>query len=159
MELTGGMIEGLGGFSEKLGGIVKHIPGMESVGLALEQGGKAAQWYGEKTAGLRDEALGMADAMDSGRVRLQGMRDGVREAGEQAENSARLMQALGAAVVLDVPDSKSIVISDNSPEAVERLKGLGFQVEHTPTGFASPPPRARRRRWWTRSTTRTTASP
>ncbi|MBM4542751.1 hypothetical protein GS463_27640 [Rhodococcus hoagii] len=135
MELTGGMIEGLGGFSEKLGGIVKHIPGMESVGLALEQGGKAAQWYGEKTAGLRDEALGMADAMDSGRVRLQGMRDGVREAGEQAENSARLMQALGAAVVLDVPDSKSIVISDNSPEAVERLKGLGFQVEHTPNGI------------------------
>ncbi|NKU72724.1 hypothetical protein GS898_04965 [Rhodococcus hoagii] len=135
MELTGGMIEGLGGFSEKLGGIVKHIPGMESVGLALEQGGKAAQWYGEKTAGLRDEALGMADAMDSGRVRLQGMRDGVREAGEQAENSARLMQALGTAVIKDVPDNKSIIISDNSPEAVERLKGLGFQVEHTPNGI------------------------
>ncbi|NKR96216.1 hypothetical protein GS473_04510 [Rhodococcus hoagii] len=135
MELTGGMIEGLGGFSEKLGGIIKHIPGMESVGLALEQGGKAAQWYGEKTAGLRDEALGMADAMDSGRVRLQGMRDGVREAGEQAQNSTRLMQALGTAVVLDVPDNKSILISDNSPEAVERLKGLGFQVEHTPNGI------------------------
>lgn len=131
----GRAVELLGGFQEKVGSIIKHIPGLQGVGEAMEDTGKGVQWYGQQVQDAAGQMRTMADGMDAARPVIQGMRDDVRNAGENASNSARLMQALGSAVVNDIPDSKSIIISDNSPETVKRLQDLGMKVETTPNGI------------------------
>lgn len=59
----------------------------------------------------------------------------LHELGQQAADSARLTTALGDATAALGDDNVSIMISDNSPEVIERLRLLGIQVEETPTGL------------------------
>ncbi|MFD4294135.1 phage tail tape measure protein [Rhodococcus sp. NPDC058532] len=135
MDMIGGMISAFGSFGETVGGIVKYIPGMEGVGEAIEGGGRAAQAFGDKVGGMREGALALADTID-GTVRpgLQGARDDLRNAGDQAANSAALMRDLGGSVTA-IPGSKDITIADNSPETIARLESLGLKVIRTPSGI------------------------
>lgn len=57
----------------------------------------------------------------------------LRAFGNAAADASKLTQSLGTAVAT-VPDGKTIVIKDNTPEAEEKLKKLGFDVEHLPDG-------------------------
>lgn len=92
--------------------------------------------YAEGTRTSAERMMQLGDAIDTKAIpALQGIRAGVREAGDQAANSEVMMRALGDAVVTGIPDDKSIMIADNSPEAIQRLKDLGFTVETTPNGI------------------------
>ncbi len=111
------------------------IPGMGDKADSLRNLASDMRGFAETAANAGDKARDMADGIDKSRPIIEGMRNSVRDAGVEAENSARLMQALGTTVVEDIPDSKSIIISDNSPETVQRLQDLGMKVETTPNGI------------------------
>lgn len=131
----GGMIEGLGTLAGGLAKVMSIIPGMQDDADVFEGVASALDNFREKGIGAADSLRGMADTIDAGRPKLQAMRDDVRSAGEAAQNSEILMRALGDAVVTGIPDEKSILISDNSPETVARLEALGLKVETTPNGI------------------------
>jgi trimeric autotransporter adhesin len=131
----GGMIEGLGTLAGGLAKVMSIIPGMQDDADVFEGVASALDNFREKGIGAADSLRGMADTIDAGRPKLQGMREDVRSAGEAAQNSEILMRALGNTVVTGIPDSKSILISDNSPETVARLEALGLKVETTPNGI------------------------
>lgn len=111
------------------------IPGMGDKADSLRNLASDMRGFAETASHAGDKARDLADGIDKSRPIIEGMRNDVRDAGVEAENSARLMQALGTTVVEDIPDSKSIIISDNSPETVQRLQDLGFKVETTPNGI------------------------
>ncbi|MET4611058.1 hypothetical protein ABIC28_002039 [Rhodococcus sp. PvR044] len=131
---VGQIVHFLAGLVEAQANVLDLIPGM---------GGQADDFHGiadsmqsfangAQTAG--DKARGLADVIDAGRPKLQGMRDDVRAAGEAAQNSEVMMRALGDGVTV-IPGEKDITITDNSPEAIQRLEALGFKVETTPSGI------------------------
>ncbi len=111
------------------------IPGMGDKADSLRNLASDMRGFADTAANAGDKARSMADTIDGARPVIDGMRNSVRDAGVEAEESARLMQALGTTVVEDVPDNKTIVISDNSPETVQRLQDLGMKVETTPNGI------------------------
>uniref|UniRef100_UPI0018CC1EDB phage tail tape measure protein n=1 Tax=Rhodococcus sp. UNC363MFTsu5.1 TaxID=1449069 RepID=UPI0018CC1EDB len=131
----GGMIEGLGTLSGGLAKVMSIIPGMQDDAEVFEGVASALDNFREKGLGAADSLRGMADTIDAGRPKLQAMREDVRSAGEAAQNSEVMMRALGDAVITGIPNDKSILISDNSPEAIQRLKDLGMEVTHTPNGI------------------------
>ncbi|MCV7230663.1 phage tail tape measure protein [Mycolicibacterium komossense] len=97
----------------------------------------AEQWRKEAEAGfgLADGLYRMADAGDDLVKKLDHSRDSIAEQGAAAQKAATLNHALGDAVA-SIPNGKDIVLTDNSPETIERLKAIGVQVEQTPTGLA-----------------------
>ncbi|MFI5778701.1 phage tail tape measure protein [Nocardia sp. NPDC051570] len=129
----GGALKGLGGFSEKLGGIIKHIPGMKDAGKAIESAGSATQLYGEFVDGAADKARALADTLDSAKPKIDGIRDSVRNAGEQAAGAAEMTRLFGGTVEA-IPDDKELVVKALTDEAKARLEEFGFKVEHLPTG-------------------------
>ncbi|ORI11752.1 hypothetical protein BJD99_01015 [Rhodococcus sp. 1163] len=127
----------VGGMGEvvSLAGSLASALGMDDVASKLQGVGEAMQGFQQSTAAGADTMRGMADTIDGSIPGLQNLRNGVFNAGTEAANSTRLMQALGDAVITDVPDSKTIMVSDNSPETIERLRNLGLKVEQTPNGI------------------------
>uniref|UniRef100_UPI003783C128 phage tail tape measure protein n=1 Tax=Rhodococcus ruber TaxID=1830 RepID=UPI003783C128 len=119
-------------------GAAKVADALGMDGLASDLNG-AAGFLDEYAEGARTGAermMQLGDAIDNKAIpALQNIRAGVREAGDQAANSEVMMRALGEAVITGIPDDKSIMIADNSPEAIQRLKDLGFTVETTPNGI------------------------
>jgi len=126
----------VGGMGEVVGvaGSLARALGMDGVADKLEGVGDAMKGFQDATEHGADTMRGMADSIDSAIPSLENVRDGVVDAGERAETSARLMQALGTAVVEDIPDEKSIIIDSNTPEQTEALKALGLKVEELPDG-------------------------
>lgn len=153
LAFTSGALRGWAIFADGVGGMMGSI--INVMALGVENAARFADiipGMGDKADSLRnladdmrgfantvgtagDKARSMADTIDGARPVIDGMRNSVRDAGVEAEESARLMQALGTTVVEDVPDNKTIVISDNSPETVQRLQDLGMKVETTPNGI------------------------
>ncbi|KDE14921.1 phage tail tape measure protein [Rhodococcus aetherivorans] len=92
--------------------------------------------YSTKAQNSSDMMLLLGDMIDTKAIpALQNVRAEVRGAGDEAANSEIMMRALGETVITGIPDNKSIMIADNSPEAIQRLKDLGFTVETTPNGI------------------------
>lgn len=131
--IIGGALGLFGGMAEKIGGIIKHIPGMEDTGKALEGVGSATQWYADRVKELPAALEAAKNGIDAMLPGLQDARDGLAKGGTEAANTARLMTALGEAVVA-VPDGHTITVDSNQPEMVARLQALGLQVETLPDG-------------------------
>lgn len=131
--IIGGALGLFGGMAEKIGGIIKHIPGMEDTGKALEGVGSATQWYAEQVKKVPDALAAAKNGIDAMLPGLQDARDGLKEGGTQAANTAKLMTALGEATV-SLPDGKTITIDSNQPEMVAKLEALGLKVEALPDG-------------------------
>ncbi|WP_343466350.1 phage tail tape measure protein [Rhodococcus aetherivorans] len=109
------------------------IPGMGEQAGELRSVEEGMKNFGNSMFGAGDQARGLADSIDTMRPGLQAARDGIAAGGQAAENSARLMRALGDSV-LGIPDGKSIVIKDNSPERRAELEALGLTVRELPDG-------------------------
>lgn len=130
-----GLIEGIGSVTGLIGDMLSVIPGMEGVSDKLHSVEDGARALADGIRESGDQAHAMANVIaDDVIPGMATMRDRVAEAGDAARASARGMDDLQASVIA-VPDEKSVIISDNSPETIERLKALGFQVENTPTGL------------------------
>ncbi|WP_416565050.1 phage tail tape measure protein [Nocardia testacea] len=132
-DTVGKALTSIGGFAEKLGGIIKHIPGMEEAGKTLEGVGSATEWYGQQMDAAAERARAMADILDSARPKIDGIRDSVRTAGEQASAAAELTRLFGGAVTA-VPDGKAVIVEALTAEATQRLTDFGFKVENLQDG-------------------------
>lgn len=132
---------------QKIAGPLQHIPDalLGPAGIALKKfgqdGGAAMSEFGANAqagAGRLDE-LGRG-AVDLATTTLPGLDARLQNAaGTMAlnEQQNRLYQQsfkeLAAAVEL-TPDNKNIVIKDNSPEVLDKLRQLGFTVQNLPDG-------------------------
>lgn len=96
---------------------------------------KADQWDREASAmfgwgdSLQAIAKGAADAMP----RLDALQGKIQSAGDQANTAAQFTVAMGKAV-LEVPDGKDIIITNNSPEVLASIDKTKFAIEHLPNG-------------------------
>ncbi|WP_111512357.1 phage tail tape measure protein [Mycobacterium kyogaense] len=123
-QLAGGLGNVVGGIL-KTGSLLQRITGDTETADQWNREAEAAFSWGESLKAIGREAKDFnADKI----------RDQIREAGEQAEQAAKLTSALGESVAA-LPDGKTITIADNSPETITRLRALGIEVEQTPTGL------------------------
>lgn len=129
----GGTIEGLGEMAKGVGSVIKHIPGLEGTGEAMESAGNAMTQYKDRAADAAGTMRDWADALDKGADNLGELREDVRQGGADAVASAEMFRALGDGVTA-VPSAKGIVISDNTPESIQRLEALGLKVTTLPDG-------------------------
>ncbi|UXE04990.1 tape measure protein [Gordonia phage Lton] len=117
-----------------IGGLIGAIPGMQGVGDALKSAGDVADGFGGQIAQTSSRSLELADAISNdlvpglanARDRFNGIADGAREGTTEID-------FLNGAVTR-LPDGKSIIISDNSPETRARLEELGYTVTTLPDG-------------------------
>lgn len=134
------MIEGGSKTAQLFGGIIKHIPGFSSVGEGIEDMGRKFDDAADKLQALPGQMRTASGGIDSLREGIRGMRDDfVASMGEMAlaEQRNRLyaqsFKEVQSAVEL-VPDTKQIVIKDNTPETKQKLIELGFAVNQLPDG-------------------------
>lgn len=129
----GGIVGGMGRLVSLSSSVARAL-GMDGVADKLEGVSDAMVGFQDGIESSADSMRGMADSIDGAIPGLRDLRDGVVEAGDRAQTSARLMQALGTAVVEDIPDEKSIIIDSNTPEQQAALEALGLKVEQLPDG-------------------------
>ncbi len=129
----GGMVGAMGNLVSVSSSVARAL-GMDGVADKLEGASDAMIGFQDGLEGSADSMRGMADNIDGAIPGLEDLRDGVVAAGDRAETSARLMQALGSAVVNDIPDDKTIIIDSNTPEQQAALEALGLKVERLPDG-------------------------
>jgi phage-related minor tail protein len=133
-KMFSGMVTGLGQAMGAIGGLISHIPGLGSVGNAMQSAGEMAQQTGKFMAGMGDAAHGAANYIADNLVpAMAGARNSLLDTGNAASGTARDMDWLTDSV-LRVPNSKSIIISDNSPETRQKLEALGYTVRTLPNG-------------------------
>ncbi|ABM12290.1 phage tail tape measure protein, TP901 family [Mycolicibacterium vanbaalenii PYR-1] len=134
------MIEGGSKTAQLFGGIIKHIPGFQSVGEGIEDMGAKFDGWADKLQALPGQMRTAANGLDSFRDGIRGMRDDfVGSMGEMAlaeqKNRfyAQSFKQIQSAVEL-IPETKQIVVADNSPEVKQKLIQLGFAVQTLPNG-------------------------
>lgn len=101
----GGMVMGLGDFLEE-------IPGLGDFGKGMKDSGESILDFGYK--------------LDEMQAKLQA-------AGDRANDLAKFSKALGDNVEL-LPDGKTIVLKDNSAEALARIDSTKYAIENLPDG-------------------------
>jgi len=106
---------------------VNRLLGRGEAADELDAQADAMFGWGDSLYRLSDEAGKAEDRLITFQGKLQ-------TAGDTANNAAKLTVALGEAVA-SVPNGKDIIITENTPETIERLRALGIQVEQTPTGL------------------------
>jgi TP901 family phage tail tape measure protein len=134
------MLEGGSKTAQLFGGIIKHIPGFQSVGEGIEDMGAKFDNAADKLQALPGQMRTAANGLDSFREGIRGMRDDfVGSMGEMAlaeqKNRfyAQSFKQIQSAVEL-IPETKQIVVADNSPEVRQKLIQLGFAVQELPNG-------------------------
>jgi TP901 family phage tail tape measure protein len=134
------MLEGGSKTAQLFGGIIKHIPGFQSVGEGIEDMGAKFDNAADKLQALPGQMRTAANGLDSFREGIRGMRDDfVGSMGEMAlaeqKNRfyAQSFKQIQSAVEL-IPETKQIVVQDNSPEVRQKLIQLGFAVQELPNG-------------------------
>ena len=133
-ELVGELVGTMGAAAEAVGGVISKIPGMGSVGDTLKSAGESAQTAAAGMVQMGDGAHAAANFIADELVPgMATARDRVNEAGDAARTSAAGMDVLRNSVVA-IPDAKTIIISDNSPETKTKLEALGYTVTTLPDG-------------------------
>ncbi|KQU30346.1 MULTISPECIES: phage tail tape measure protein [unclassified Rhodococcus (in: high G+C Gram-positive bacteria)] len=128
----GGVMDWIGTATSAIGTFLSVVPGMGDVGASFLAAGDTIGGLRDKLNNAADTSRSMADTFDETVLPvLQNMREGAESAGEQARLAAQGMDILNGSVVA-IPDEASVVINDNSPEAAQRLRDLGFIVEEIP---------------------------
>lgn len=140
----GAALKGIGLFTEGLGQMVgglgnvvgalkdasawqEDLFGNHDRADQLRREAQEAYGWGE---GLQNVGKGMQDAAG----KISALNPKIREYGEAAQLASQFTTALGETTAA-LPDGKTITISDNSPETVERLHKLGIEVQTTPKGI------------------------
>jgi TP901 family phage tail tape measure protein len=140
----GAALKGIGLFTEGLGQMVgglgnvvgalkdasawqEDLFGNHDRANQLRREAQEAYGWGE---GLQNVGKGMQDAAG----KISALNPKIREYGEAAQEASKFTTALGETTAA-LPDGKTITISDNSPETVERLHKLGIEVQQTPKGI------------------------
>src|SRR6266702_3009219 len=130
-EFFGPFLKSFGDTVSFIGSVVKWIPGMSSMGQAFEKIGGAASDYQGKMEGLSTTLNHAADGADKANTGLGHLKDQVNATGAEAVATQEMFRALGDQVV-QVPDGKTIKVTDDSPEAQARFAALGIKIEAIP---------------------------
>ncbi|ROZ89015.1 phage tail tape measure protein [Gordonia sp. OPL2] len=132
--MIGGLVELAGTGIGVMGNLISKIPGMGDIGNTMRDAGDKAKETGTSMKSMGDGAHAAANFIaDQLNPAMANARDKVAAAGDAARNSSAGMDTLRNSIV-GVPDGKSVVITDNSPEARKRLEDLGFTVTTMPDG-------------------------
>lgn len=133
-KMIGGLVETIGAGMGAIGGLISHIPGMQSVGDTMVSVAEATTKTGQMLSGMGDAAHSAANFIADDLVpAMAGARDALNQSGNAAANTTTKIDWLTDSVVR-VPNSKSIIISDNSPETRQKLEALGYTVRTLPNG-------------------------
>lgn len=126
---------------EALGSAMSHLPGSAGqAGAAVRDAAKEGVAMVDSIGKMGDTATDaagkmwqLADKVSAGKATLEDFRNAQSETADQA---GVLTQALGgtANAVVAIPDGKSIILSDNTPETTGRLEALGLKVTTLPNG-------------------------
>lgn len=137
---AGVVIEGVAKMATAVGTVIKHLPGGAEIGSNLEGAGTAVDNIMDKWQNLGTTMRAGSTSIDQLREGIRGLRDNVTGSlGEiaLAESRNRVyaqsFKEIRAAVEL-VPETKQIVLTDNSPEVRQKLTELGFAVQQLPNG-------------------------
>ncbi|QGJ87569.1 tapemeasure protein [Gordonia phage Faith5x5] len=117
-----------------IGGLIEKIPGMQGIGQQMQDSAKSAEGFTDSIARTSERSIELADAISNdlvpglanARDRFNGIADGAREGSTEID-------FLNGAVTR-LPDGKSIIIEDNSPETRAKLEALGYTVTTLPDG-------------------------
>jgi TP901 family phage tail tape measure protein len=138
--LLGKVVDALGSGTREIGMLLLNVPGMKDIGASLVMAGAKAEVAGTGMQHLGDEARREADVLGTLAGGLENTSSKISDAGAKAEASAaqtRLYKEsfaqLAGAVEL-VPGTKDIILKDNSPEVMQKLRDLGFTVTNLPDG-------------------------
>ncbi|WP_156895091.1 phage tail tape measure protein [Rhodococcus sp. 2G] len=108
--------------------------GMDGMSKDLQGATDFLQDYSDKSRQGAGAMIELADSIGSTVIPgLQNMRQDLALSGEQAQDSALMMRALGDEVEM-IPDEKRIIIKDNTPERQAELEKLGLTVTKLPDG-------------------------
>ncbi|MCF3939078.1 phage tail tape measure protein [Gordonia sp. GW1C4-4] len=133
-DMVGQLVESIGSGMSIIGGLISHIPGLDGIGKGLESAGHKARGMGEAISNMGESAHGAANYIADELVPgMANARDRASEAGDEARATAAGMDILTASVI-GIPDEKTILINDNSPETKAHLEELGFKVTTLPDG-------------------------
>lgn len=132
-KMIGSMVTSIGTGMKQLGNMLDVI-GLDSLGGAMQRAGDLAEQAGHGLSTMGDKAHGAANFVSDQLVPAMAQgRDKMDQMGDEARSGAGKLDELRKSIVA-VPDSKSIVIKDNSPETKEKLEKLGMQVTTLPNG-------------------------
>ncbi|CAN5407988.1 hypothetical protein BH09ACT7_BH09ACT7_05070 [soil metagenome] len=134
-DMAGGLGELIAPIGDVLGAVNKFQAWQADIrgdhDTADELRAQAEEFYGWGD-GLTEFSRKAKEFIDSGGEKLKHT---IHDVGTRAAEAAKLTTALGDTTAALDGDGVSITISDNSPEAIERLRALGVQVTETPTGL------------------------
>lgn len=132
-EAFAGVLDTMGFFVSAAAKVAGAL-GMDGLSSDLEGAQTFLNDYADKSRGAASGMLDLADTIGEDVIpALSGMREDFKLSGQQAQDSATLMRALGDDVKM-IPDSKRILIEDNTPERRAELEKLGLQVRELPDG-------------------------
>jgi TP901 family phage tail tape measure protein len=137
----GTALEGIAKLAEGIGSVLKHLPGPNGIlGEKLEGAGQAVDDIMDKWQSAGSTMRTMVGGIDELREGIRGFRDdftgsmGEMALGEQRNRLyAQSFKQIQSSVEL-VPETKQIVITDNSPEVQEKLRQMGMAVTQLPDG-------------------------
>ena len=149
--LGSAMMEGIAGAAqgfipilyvvEQIGAAMSHLPG--DAGKAGEAIRDQARGAIEGVRGMNDYGNSMRDAagvmndlagqLRDGKITLEEFQQRMAVSGDTANYLGGELGFVRQSVI-DIPDAKSIIISDNTPETKQKLIDLGLKVETLPDG-------------------------
>lgn len=130
--VVGGVSDAFGGLLNGVGAFVRVFD--EDMGNSIDAAGNLLHGFADLNYESASDTRKMADAVRTGSAALIDFGDTVGTTAEQAARAQRLTQALGDTVT-QLPDGKTITITENTPEAREGLRLLGIDIVETPTGL------------------------
>lgn len=123
------VIEAVAKFATVLGSVMEKVPNFIAPGVA--EMGRQLKGVGQFTDDLMDKWQNAGGTMDAMADKVDGMRDRLHNLGETTRLSEEFVRDLGGAAA-EVSEGGGVVIKDNSPELIERLKAAGFAVQQMP---------------------------
>lgn len=132
------VLEKAGPMVARFGGVLSKIGGMPIVGKMFPEigdAGKALQTIGDAMAsddvinGLRK----FSTNVDKAGQNLHNAVDDITNWGQRAADAMRFTKDLGDSIAL-LPDKKTIVLTDNSPEVIDRIDKTQYRVDHLEDG-------------------------
>ncbi|MFN8226093.1 MAG: tape measure protein [Mycobacterium sp.] len=132
------VLEKAGPMVARFGGVLTKIGGMPIVGKLFPEigdAGKALQTIGDTMAsddvinGLRN----FSTTVDKAGENLHNAAGDVIAWGQRASDAMQFTKDLGDSIEL-LPDKKTIVLTDNSPEVIDRIDTTQYRIDHLEDG-------------------------
>lgn len=131
-EAFAGVLDSMSAFAGGAAGVADAL-GMDGLAEDLRGASSFMTDYADKSRSAGGAMIEMANGIGEAIPVLSNLRENFKLSGDQAQDSATLMRALGDQVEL-IPDEKRILLKSNTPEQQAALETLGLTVTQLPNG-------------------------